>query len=372
MHVEACLALAMADTYRPSPLQPWFGIWTPPHNPKLPPDEQRKPLLIYGAGKTKDEAIQSALVNNKIYHKVEATTSQITIRPAQDPNNPLWRTMLGEQSTPNQIAQGIAIAVAVGLMFDRGMLATAIAEAIDFCYHQLKVGMMSVKHGANIISEFKPISHLWIWYLAYSYLRWIALRTKDSTLTDLTFKLWQRLIADMIASGTPDGYLLCCGPRAWSRPDPNKPAPKKFSFQSAAADCIYRDILLPSLRVPDARLRGSDMLGAMIVRDNIRDYDTIARGMNNANADPLPLPLPTTIDRIAYAHGPGCIATWLHGARCSNMTRPGPVWWSVWMQGEGISYGVNDDNANEKYGLYPISDSNRHPALSKWNNITFN
>lgn len=371
MHVESCLALAMQDIYIPvsqshSPIQPWFGVWKPPKS-------DRKPILIYGGGSTLDLAKQSALSNLLTIHGETGLPNQIILTPAQNPSNPLWSTMIGDASTPNQIAQGIALAVSVGHFFDQSILHAAIDRAISFCNLQINTGMMSVQHGSKIVSEFKPISHLWIWYLAYAYLRWIAVKSKVSgDLLSLTESLWQRLIADMIASGTPDGHLLCCGPRAWknvskkpdgnSKPKPGKVNIKRFPYQSAAADCIFTDICEPCYIQPwpQKRLSGTDMLGARIVRDQIADYKRIIMMRNE---------LPVTVDSIRIARNDDRkrVATWIDGP-CSNMTDPGPVWWAQWEEGN-LSYGVEDYNVKPESNCYPVSDESKHPKNRQWDTI---
>jgi hypothetical protein len=355
VHVEACLAYAMQDTYRPDPssppLQPWFGVW-------VPPDKKRKPILICAAGGTRKEVEQSALSRLFLHHRETGQPSQLVLRRAQDPSNVLWRTMQGDMSTPNQIAQGIALRVALTHLFPplyRESQEEAISSALRFLTLQTTRAMMSVQHGPRIISEFCGVSHLWIWLLAYSYMRWVALRIKHPDLLAATDLLWTQLLAYMSASGTPDGHLLCAGPRAWSRPDPTKPAPRKFSFQSAAGDAIYCDLLLPSHRWPDKKLKGLDMLGARIVRD-------LGNRIINSTGDKAKaVDLPPSLDPLTIARSNGQVAVWLSDT-CSNMTRPGPLWWSHWIAGR-LTYGVQPENRAPAYGLF---SGTVHPRVMPW------
>lgn len=314
---------------------PWFGTWQPR-------DTSRKPILVCGAGPDLASAKISALDRLQRASRDIGDPSQVTLLPAHDPRSVLWRTMIGDASTPNQIAQGIALCVAVGHLYDPAIYREAIKRFLAFMDLQINVGMMSVRHGSRVISEFCGNSHLWIWLDAYAYARWVAVKTLDSSLLDATQELWSRFIHYASLAGTPDGHLLCAGPRAWSRPDPNKPAPKKFSWQSSAGDAIYCDLLLPSLKWKNARLAGNDMIGARIVRDLLARRQLSVKPSKE---------MPASTDPITIARNGNDIAVWLES--CSNMTRPGPLWWSIYRSNETkILYGVQPENSEPKYGIH--------------------
>lgn len=365
-HAEEHLALAgrlMVDGHRP-----WLATWHV--------TGEKFPTWQMIAGNNRSEAEQGAIYLIKgrggKQDALQDTLNTLRVFSLLDPSCPLQGDLRGTSGTTNHRREGFSVGALFAWLYEPNLWPEFRDRLIKSLDYQINVAMWAVpsstKHGGGPVSEFIGPSHPQWHSAADAIARVAALKSKDSTLLNLTSELWT-LIAIFLLSVSSDGIAYLCGPRATRKIGKRGKEDLKRRGDNACMNALTCEFWAPNKSWPISKLNGADMVSAYIVKKfGVR---AMTDKPVESNLPATTHNLPRTVDPMIIARSslsPNAdVACWIDlpdSAWGHNNTSPGYQYSAMRLSGSEY-FIVKAENSQPDLGFHALGHSS-HPRNRSW------